>query len=352
MKNRYTVNSKTYSREDLIDYSKNRINNSKYSWEIDIYNFILEWFSEENHIYAPSSGSTGKPKIIKHNKKHVVESAIRTGEFFQFKKNQKILLCLPAKYIAGKLQIVRAFYWEMNLIIREPGLSLVIDEHYDFAAFTPSQAFNCIEYLDSGLISNLLIGGAKISQELNNLIQNTKTNVFQSFGMTETITHIAIRQLNKANRSLYYKCLKNVHINTDDNNELIIHSPEIGVNNLKTKDIVIIKDNNKFKWIGRFDNVINSGGIKLYPEEIEQNLSEFIEYNFFVSSLKDQILGEKLILIVETTITDATSKAITDAISKLSKYSQPKEIYYIDNFIRTETDKINRAKTKQLLNLE
>jgi len=189
----------------------------------------------------------------------------------------------------------------------------------------------------------LILGGSKVSNSLSSNILSKIDTYYETYGMTETATHIAVKRVSKNDStSNPFKVLNGVSISKDLNNCLVINVPSITKNKIITNDIVKIKSNNEFYLIGRADNVINSGGVKLSPEDIERKLSKYISKNYIISSLKDDVLGEKLILIIES----KKYKFSESIFNSLNKFEKPKEVYFINKFIYTKSKKIDRINTK------
>jgi len=314
--------------------------------------FISNWNDSSFFIETKTSGSTGTPKTIRLTKSQMIASAKMTGVYFGLKENQTALLCLSLDTIAGKMMLVRAVVHQMKLLVCLPKSNplIGITEKIDFVALVPLQVDKIIkESLTTfKTIKSVLIGGASISENIIESLKKEKITCYQSFGMTETISHIAIRKVGFENET-YYTTLANIKIQTDEHNELIISAPNLEINEVKTNDLVQIINENQFIWKGRKDFVINSGGIKLFPEEIERKLSHLILKPFFITSQEDSKLGEKVIIIIE-------SKSDKDVLNQttfncLYKYEIPKKVFYLAEFIRTESGKINRLKTKELLAL-
>lgn len=335
-------NNSFYSKDELLKYSKT-VSNS-------LFIFLTEWFNNNDYIIVQTSGSTGKPKPISLKKEFMINSAKATGIFFNVLENTTALLCLPIEYIAGKMMFIRALTLGWKLDIIEPTSTPLtsINNTYDFSAMVPMQLQNSILKLNK--IKKLIVGGGEVSIDLQEKIQHVPTEIFATYGMTETITHIAAKPLNNSinNKLISYQTLPNIFISTDSRNCLVIKAPKIAEGEIITNDVVKIISEKEFEWLGRYDNVINSGGIKLHPEKIEQKLSQIITNRFFVSGIKDKLLGEKLILIVEGTKQDFNFSTVTN----LTKYEIPKSVYFINQFIETETKKIQRKKTLDLLALK
>jgi O-succinylbenzoic acid--CoA ligase len=309
----------------------------------EIHQFLQSWFSVEENITVQTSGSTGTPKSILLKKEFIINSAKATGLYFNLQENTTALLCLPVTYIAGKLMLIRAITlgWKLDVITSSANPLDEIDKQYDFSAMVPLQLENSL--IKVHLIRKLIVGGGVVSKELEGKIQGISTDVFATYGMTETITHIAVRKLNKINQiPNFYQVLPSVQIYKDDRDCLVIDAPKVSEEFVVTNDVVELISDTHFEWLGRFDNVINSGGIKLQPEKIEEKLSDFIDNRFFVIGIPDEKFGQKLVLVIE-----GNEYKINFKKSTLSKFEIPKEIYFITKFIETETGKIQRLKSAE-----
>lgn len=325
----------------VLDFSTQQFDelDASIHWQNEIINFYKEWQSDAPYIIAHTSGSTGNPSPIELPKSAMKLSAKMTGEFFELTQGKSALLCMPVHFIAGKMMLVRAMELKLKLYCTAPKSIINLDEvkSIDFAPLTPMQVEKSLNSVNK--IKTLLIGGAPLSDVLREKLLETNTCCYESYGMTETITHIGLKKISEQ----YFKVLKQIQIRKDERNCLVIQTPYFQ-EEIVTNDLVDIKNEKSLKWLGRFDNVINSGGIKLIPEQIEKKLKSSIENDFIISSLPDSTLGEKLILIIE-------SKAFELELPKdlLDKYEHPKEIYFIEKFPRTESNKIKRQELLKLL---
>jgi O-succinylbenzoic acid--CoA ligase len=280
-------------------------------------------------------------------------SAKMTGEFLQLKKGDIALVCLNIEYIAGKMMLVRAMVlgWHLD-VIEAKSNPFKGEKQYDFSAVVPMQLYHSLADLNK--VKTIIVGGGKVSKALEDKLQKLKTSIFATYGMTETITHIAVKKLNNNDgKKQYFEVLPNVSISKDERGCLVVKASKVAKEQIVTNDLVEIISENQFKWLGRFDHIINSGGIKISPEIIEEKLAEIINQRFFITSKKDIVLGEKLILIIEGKANSALKEKLQIKISLLesiSTYKKPKSIYFIPKFIETETQKINRKETFSLLN--
>ena len=342
----FRLEGKSFENEKyLLDYTK-----ASYP---EIYQFLVAWFTESKFISVNTSGSTGKPKSIELKKEFMINSAMATGKFFNLQAKTTTLLCLPVNFIAGKMMLVRAMLLGWHMDILEPSSNPLddIDKFYDFSAMVPMQLFNSLNKIDH--VRTLIVGGGAVSKKLQNIIKNLGTKIFATYGMTETITHIAIKPLNKAASLTFendvYQTLPNVTISKNKYDCLIIDAPYLSDKQIVTNDLVTINSSMGFKWLGRFDNMINSGGFKLIPEQIEKKLSAVIDCRFFVAGLPDDILGEKLVLIIEGCVQENLKSQISN-LKSIDKFEFPKEIYFVKKFIETETKKIKRDEILEIIN--
>ncbi len=349
-----TINGQTYDKSALIELTET--STALPAWKKSCYQFIQDWLAEEESIEVQTSGSTGTPKRIRLEKARMINSANMTGRYFNFSAGQKALLCLPCDYIAGKMMVVRAFVWGLDLHLVAPAGNPMSSntEQFKFVAMVPMQVTKVLEESPKQLdqIKQLIIGGGKVGQTLYKALQPLTTQCFATYGMTETITHIAIQKLNGTAKSDYFEALPAIQLSLDQRNCLVIDAPNVAVERVVTNDIVQL-EKNKFIWLGRFDNVINSGGVKVFPEQIEKKLEKIVKVRFFISYLLDEKLGQKVILILEDNSWNESQ--VTDFQLKmkdvLSKYELPKSIYFVNYFAETPTGKIQRNRTKALLKL-
>ncbi|MGB5435200.1 MAG: AMP-binding protein [Maribacter sp.] len=308
--------------------------------------FLLDWIDKETYISVKTSGSTGTPKNIRLEKQHMVNSALATGAFFDLYPGNIALLCLPGDYIAGKMMLVRAMILGLELDWIAPSLTPLrsLETCYHFCAMVPVQLENSLDQIDH--IKTLIVGGGPTSENLKAQVQDKKTDIFETYGMTETISHIAIRKVNHGATD-YFETLPNVKVHTDERNCLVINAPDLSEAPIGTNDMVALLSERRFKWLGRYDNVINSGGIKLIPEQIEGKLATVVKQRFFVAGIPDKPLGERLALFVETPHKDDGLQERIGALKNLEKFEVPKDIVYMERFVETENGKISRPKTLQ-----
>jgi O-succinylbenzoic acid--CoA ligase len=319
------------------------------------FSFCKSWLEGEKTFTQFTSGSTGAPKQISISRFQMEESAKATGDFFKTDSNSKLLCCLNPAYIAGKMMLVRAMVWNCEIHLVEPSSNPLsnVDGDFDFVAMVPLQVQASLEDERSlqklKSIQQLIIGGAPISSKLKaNLVENG-IKAWQTFGMTETVSHIALAEI--GNKELLYQTLPGVEIGQDSRGALWIKSEMSGTDPIQTNDLIELRSETSFVWLGRVDFVVNSGGIKLFPELIEQKAEEVIQelfpgISFFFIGEKEDALGEKLVLFLETLESSSRVKILKERLSDvLGKYELPKKIYFSPKFARTESGKINRLAT-------
>jgi o-succinylbenzoate synthase len=316
-----------------------KLSNEKLPIWNDVNQFISEWLNGEEELILQTSGSTGKPKSISMKKEWMKNSAQLTENTFGLKKGDSALLCMSIKYVAGKMMVVRALELALDLKVVEPSSSPLkdIDDQIDFAAMVPLQLENSSNDLDK--VKTLIVGGGQVSLQLIKKLQNISTQIYETYGMTETLTHVAIKPLNGPNKSDIFSALDGIHFEIDERDCLVIYAPMLNSESIITNDIVELVDKSSFRWLGRFDNIINSGGIKIIPEVIEEKLaSVIIDRRFYIVGETDNKLGEKVVLLVEGNETELS-------FQHLEKYERPKEIYFIPKFVETKSGKVNQQET-------
>ena len=352
---KFKLNGVSYGYDLLKEVAYGLIKDGKHHEQYIGY-FLCDWLNENREVEVTTSGATGKPKTITLKKQHMVNSAMATGKFFDLQAGNTALLCLPTAYIAGKMMLVRAMVLGLELDYVAPSSNPMeqVQKNYDFCAMVPLQLQNALNTIDK--IKKLIVGGAPLSMQLKKQVQHTATKIFETYGMTETITHVAIKKVNQT-PSLsttgidnLFKALSGVNFSKDERDCLVIHAPNVASDLVVTNDIIKLISATEFEWLGRFDNVINSGGIKLFPEQIERKIGVLIGCPFFVAGLEDELLGQKLILVVAGEFETDTILEKIKANKDLERFEIPNTIFTLPNFITTGTGKIRRKATLKLLN--
>lgn len=313
--------------------------------------FVEKWSDDSSFFETNTSGSTGIPKTIKINKKNAIESAKSTIRFLKITPSDTALLCLNSETIGGKMMIVRSIVNQMNLYIAPPSSNPIqeIEIDIDFIALAPIQLTTILNESADKLmkIRNIIVGGGIISEHTLEGLKAKKITVYQTFGMTETISHIAMRKVGFEQEE-YYTTLLPATV-SEKKNQLCIHAPHLGIEELITNDTVEIINKQQFKWLGRVDFTINSGGIKIQIEELERELQNQINNKFFIYKKDDVKLGEKVVLVIEGKEIEKYTKKDFYSFLK-NKYHIPKEVAFIKKITLTESDKINRFANFERLN--
>ena len=318
----------------------------------EVTSFIKSWGNVEKVIAIHTSGSTGKPKNIELAKEKMQISARKTLEYFKIEKGSRALLCLSLETIAGKMMLVRSLIGGLKLHVVTVSTNpiLALKTPIDFVALVPMQleaaVDTAVEKLKS--IKTILVGGAPVSEELIQKLKDKKITVFQSYGMTETISHVAIRKIGFETEE-YYEALPGITFNSDDQ-RLIIDYPEVLSEKLRTNDCVNLIDSKHFQYLNRYDFIINTGGIKVNPEEIELKLKPLLKQPFFIWFVKDVHLGQKIVLVVQEKVNLKLKKK--DFTHYLNKYEIPKNYCQIKDFVLSKSQKIDRIKTMQTIDFK
>ena len=311
--------------------------------------FTDEWQQPSPTMKVKTSGSTGRPKTLEVTKHNMAASAHRTLEALQLAPHHTALLCLPLDYVAGKMMTVRALVGNLPLIAVAPSSHPLRHQQVapSFIAVTPMQALTTLQTPGERecfcRISRILIGGGAVSQQLLAAVQACEGEVYSTYGMTETLSHIALRRLNGPSAADAYIPLPDVSLSVDESGRLLIHDPLTTPRPLLTNDRAELRPNGTFRILGRVDNVVCSGGLKLQLEELEERLAE-LPCPFLLTAVPDPLLGEALTLLHEPTTTPLSQLCV----ELLNKYEQPRHYLCIPHLPLTATGKPARAEAARL----
>ncbi len=307
--------------------------------------FFKEWLSEEAYVKAHTSGSTGKPKNIQLLKSDMICSAHATNEFFSITENACLFSPLSSNYIAGKMMLVRACEAGCTLLTETPSNTPLKElpqevKTIDLMCVVPSQVDSLLNNpLAKKTIRNLIVGGAPLSHELEQELEKMPWNTYVTYGMTETCSHVALRKAG----SKTYKALPGITFALDNRNCLIITAPSYSFGTLTTNDVAKLYDSTSFQWIGRFDNVINSGGIKFHPEELEFLLSKEIHTPFYIYKVSHAKWGDTVGITIEDPTNTISVNSILGICQRvLPKYAIPSIVNKVSKLPRTSNGKILR----------
>ena len=336
----------------IIDFSTQHLPTPKTEFEKQVLSYLTTWFDDSATVKVQTSGSTGTPKVFDVEKKRMRHSAKKTNDILGLKSGDSAMLCLPVDYISGKMMVVRAIERNLKLVVKTPSINPLIDlnEKITFCAMSPLQVENALDKIH--LIKIIIIGGAAVSETLKNKIrkqlnsQIEPTRLYETYGMSETLSHIALKEIYPT-QVKYFSVLDDIEISIDERGCLQIFAPKLNPELIITNDLVEVKNRKSFKFLGRIDHVINSAGLKIYPEQLESLVKQEIDNELVFLGIADEVLGQKLVLLIEGEENESITKRL-DHISYPTKNHQPKEIIFIKNFPRIPNGKVNR---KELLHL-
>ncbi len=307
-------------------------------------------------VHAHTSGTTGTPKPITIPRSDLLASAHLTQEAFALQAGDRALCCLPGAFIAGKMMLVRAFVIGLDLHLIDPRGSVLDNlgtrDRFRFAAMVPVQLHRILledrarveEQFDT-----VLLGGGPVSDALIEDLQGLRTRVVQGYGSTETLTHVALRALNGPDRSEDLRAIGAIRFEVDARNCLIVHTPHLSTTVHLTNDLVDLHDDRTFRWLGRFDHVILSGGKKIFPEQLEAKTAGVIPYAHYFTAYADDKLGQAVMLVLETEhpSDDVLPELIEKLTHILDPHELPRRITAMRQFQRTASGKVQRELTLQ-----
>ncbi|MGL5681427.1 MAG: AMP-binding protein [Marinifilaceae bacterium] len=315
------------------------------TYKEEVRQFLLEWFNDKPYVNAQTSGSTGTPKALRLLKTDMLASARMTNAFLNIDQSSTLLLSLSPNYIAGKMMLIRAISAGANILLEPPTSSpfAAITNPIDLAALVPMQVEGVLDNHPQKMeyINALLIGGAPISPTLEKRLEPFAKRCYATYGMTETVSHVALRPLQC---DAPFTALGNICFETDSRDCLIISAPHLSVAHLVTNDVVKLHSSTSFTWLGRADNVINSGGIKLFPEQLERLIAPLIHQRFYFTGIPHARLGQCLALYIESEPwTTMEIQELNSRIKEILPSMQcPKEIRFISRFTETPSGKVKR----------
>ena len=353
--------------------------------------FLSEWNNDSPFIEVKTSGSTGEPKRMMVEKRRMLASARITCDFLGLRPGDTALLCMSLDYIAGKMMVVRAIERHLHLLtvpptghpLSTPALrsasllppssdilppsssndspsSFLLPPSSDipprFTAMVPLQVYNTLQVPEERerlmQVEHLIIGGGAIDEAMETELRQFPNAVWSTYGMTETLSHIALRRISGPEASEWYTPFPSVHLSLSDEGCLIIDAPEVCAEPLITNDIAELSPSPHgegrgvvFRILGRKDNVICSGGLKIQAEELERQLRSHMRVPFIISKRPDEKFGEVVVLVTEGS--PAEARTVCERI--LPKYHQPKAYLHIDHIPLTETSKPSRQKVKDIV---
>lgn len=320
----------------------------------DLGEFLLAWSSDTEHIIQQTSGSTGSPKQLLVGKSQMINSARLTIKFFGLQQGMTALLCMSPEFIGGRMMVVRALVAGMKLLVVKPTDNPLkaIGQTVDFAAMVPFQFAKALKESSDKFrfINTLILGGAHLSAHLEEAAQQLPTRVWHTYGMSETLSHIALRPVNGPKRAESFTPLPGIELSLDERNCLLVKAPILHIECLKTNDIAVLRSDGTFIISGRDDNVINSAGVKIHPEQLEHQLASIMPSKFAVAGKPDMDAGQLVVLVMEGHPTLRQIFDIWKSIERLTNSSvRPRRIITVDSLPLTATGKIDRRALQQML---
>lgn len=332
--------SKSRSLKELISFFKHHLGFQSTAVE----EFLGQWINSDQLFFETSGTTSDRPKHFFVKKQVAINSIKITAKYFDLKPNDSALHCSPMNYVVGKMQLLRALVLGLSVDFVKPSAKPLKETlAYDFVAMTPMQVANSLDFLDQ--VKILLVGGGLFSTHLQKKIFKKNINAFESYGMAETLSHIAIRKI--TDPIAVFKLLPGVTYQVDNRSCLLVNAPHLDVEKLKTNDRVVAVNHKTFKLLGRVDSLINTGGVKINPEFIEDRLAEVISTSFFVAGIPNEVLGQEIVLVLENTDSKQINSIVEaiQTIDMLKPYEKPKRIFLYEVFIKTSSQKIRRFET-------
>ncbi len=353
----FHIDGISFGRDALIAYCENIMGDgSNPDWKRDLFSFIgLFMERSTGQIEQKTSGTTGDPKSFVLNRDSMICSARKTLQFFDLQPGNRVLLCLPVRYIAGKMMVVRALVGGLDLVMVEPSARPLkeLNSPCHYGAMVPLQVHESIQHGDDlSLVKKLLIGGGELHPSIKGeLTRIGSSAIYESFAMTETYTHFALKRINGEQPDDEFVLLDGVSISLDERDCLVVDVPGVTTGPVTTNDLAeLTPSGTGFRWLGRVDNVIKSGGIKIMPEMLEHQISLWIGYTCLVLPEKDAKLGQKLTLLVEYGEPDPPVDMWLEVLrKKLSGYEVPKRIITVEEIPRNQSFKSDRKASRIFL---
>lgn len=347
------IESEVYSPEQILEGA---LSDSKGAHLKQLEGFLRAWYDDGATVEVGTSGSTGERKRIELPKAGMRASARMTIRHYGIPEEGKALLCLSSEYIAGKMMLVRALEGDWSLRVlppsRDPVGELAEGEKFDFSALVPLQLREALMDHEkrerSKQLGTVIIGGAPLTSELEKRVRSLPNPFYATYGMTETMTHIADRRLNGDGADDHFTPMAGVELESDRRGCLKVRAPHLLEEEVCTNDLISFREDGAFYIRGRFDRLINSGAVKVLPEELERKLDPMMDRRFFIDKEPDEELGERVVLFIEGEALDPTTEGLLRSRMKelLEAYEAPRAIHYVPNFRETGSGKVDREGSK------
>ncbi|MFN8698099.1 MAG: AMP-binding protein [Flavobacteriales bacterium] len=317
-------------------------------WEQEYLRFLSQWGAGQEEWVFQSSGTTGARSSVRFTRSQIEASAHLTARVFDLSRGAKALLCLPGQYIAGKMMLARAVVNGWDLHWEEPS-SLPFGGQLpkaDILSVTPMQLANLLQFSSRSLdpLRIVLVGGAPVSPALREACRGLSSRIVETYGMMETLSHAALRELSGSRASDWFYPIPPITVAADSRGCLVIHAKHLGNVQVITNDVADWNGQGGFRIVGRADFLINSGGVKVFPERVEEKIGHLLSAPFYITWKSDEGLGQKVVLCVEgEELSDARKQDLLSRIAEcLSAHERPREVYCLREFSRTLSGKIIR----------
>jgi O-succinylbenzoic acid--CoA ligase len=321
-------------------------------WSAPLSQLIMELAGHQRPLTMHTSGTTGAPKPIRIGRRDLKASAMLTATTFGLKAGDRALLCLPCDFVAGKLMVVRAMLLGLDLHIADPRGSVLhnlrTNDRFRFTAMVPLQLHRALQENRSRVeeqFDTILLGGGPVSHTLTDDLKELGTKVYQGYGSTETVTHVAVRRLNGPESRTSFHAIGNVHFGRDPRGCLVVYTPHLSTKHHVTNDLVELLDDHHFNWMGRYDNVILSGGKKIFPEQLEARTAGRIPFPHYFTGVHDDVLGQAVMLVIETELPqgEVLPEILDNLLTILHPHELPRRVQALRRIQRTSGGKIIRG---------
>jgi len=357
---RFLLDGRTFVPEEIRDYSSRMEHNESLpAWKRELFAFIHLFLDDAGEeIIQSTSGTTGDPGEVPLKRSSMIRSAETTLDFFHLRPGDRILLCLPVHYIAGKMMVVRALVGGLHLITTEPASRPLkeVSGSFRFAAMVPLQVYESLRNEDPlSDLDQLVIGGGELPSSVREKLEKAeRPAVYESFAMTETCSHFALKRINGKRPDRHFRLLEGVRIWKDERGCLVVEVPGVTTGKIITSDLVeITGGGNGFQWLGRMDNVIKSGGVKIIPEVLEQRIGHLLNRTCLILPEKDPRLGQRIVLLVETRNQPASPETWEELLRQyLPEHELPRRIVTVREIPRNPSFKPDRKAAVSLLSSE
>ncbi len=348
---RITVDGVERAGFDFLLSLEKRNGRLEQDWEREL-RMTLAGFYAHGNLAATTSGTTGPPKRFTISKRDLAMSARLTGATFNVLPGHRVLHCLPAQYIAGKMMLVRAFVLGLDIHFIDPRGSVLdnlkVPDRFTFTAMVPLQLHRAIQEDRARVerqFETILLGGGPVSNALLEDIRTLDARVFQSFGSTETVTHVAIRRINGPSPEEHFTALGGCHFARDPRGCLVVYTPHLSTKQHVTNDLVELIDDTRFRWLGRIDHVILSGGKKIFPEQLEAKTAGLIPYPHYFTHVPDPALGQAVMLVLETELPQeqVLPEVMEKVMAALHPHEWPRRVQALRRIQRTGSGKMIRG---------